>query len=241
MGNRQRGFLQRGFRQRFQIRSWEGGNSAFQSNRVSGGRPTIGVKFCVDVFGLVNVGPLKNADLRRATPKKPLRGGSRENYDSRNESRLFFFISYLSIDVSTAPMVHYTCDRCQRSIDLNEGPRYVVRIDVEVIADVTDDASDEESIDFLAELNETLAYESACMTPSIDASEPLDDLHDALCRGEDLDHLDSSFSPTIHHDGYDSENTSLPPSFDLCSQCYAEYTKNPLSRERALKLHFSNN
>ncbi len=138
-------------------------------------------------------------------------------------------------------MIHFTCDRCQRSIDLDEGPRYVVRIEVEVVTDASEDVSDDESIDFLAELNETLAHESASMNPPIDASEPLDDLHEALCRGDDVDHLDASFSTNDQDHGFDSENASLPPSFDLCPLCYAEYAKNPLSRERALKLHFSNN
>lgn len=138
-------------------------------------------------------------------------------------------------------MIHYTCDRCQRSIDLDEGPRYVIRIDVEVIADVPEDASDGDGIDFLAELHETLMVESESLKLSIDASEPLDDLHDALCRGDDLDHLDCSFSAGEHDDALEHEKSSLPPSFDLCPLCYAEYAKNPLSRERALKLHFSNN
>lgn len=138
-------------------------------------------------------------------------------------------------------MIHYTCDRCQRSIDLDEGPRYVVRIDVEVVANASDDASDDEAIDFLAELNELLALDSGSMDPLYDASEPLDDLHDALCRGDDLDHLDSKLSTADHDDDFDGEKLSLPPSFDLCPSCYAAYAKNPLSRERALKLHFSNN
>ncbi len=137
-------------------------------------------------------------------------------------------------------MIHFTCDRCQRSIDLDEGPRYIVHIDVEVIADASQDASDDEAIDFLAELNETLAHELAGTSESIDASEPLDELHEALCRGDDLDHLDSSFSTIGPKDELD-QSVSLPPSFDLCPLCYAEYAKNPLSRERALKLHFSNN
>lgn len=138
-------------------------------------------------------------------------------------------------------MIHYTCDRCQRSIDLDEGPRYVVRIDVEVIANAPEDASDDEAIDFLAELNELLAHESVGVNSSFDASEALDDLHDALCRGDDPEQLDSAFIPGGRDEDFDSENLSLPPSFDLCPSCYAEYAKNPLSRERALKLHFSNN
>lgn len=138
-------------------------------------------------------------------------------------------------------MIHYTCDRCQRSIDLDEGSRYVVRIDVEVIANTCDDGSDEEAIDYLAELNELLAHESANLNSSFDASEPLDDLHDALCRGDDLDLLDCAISGAADDENFDSGDLTLPPSFDLCPSCYAEYAKNPLSRERALKLHFSNN
>lgn len=138
-------------------------------------------------------------------------------------------------------MIHYTCDRCHRSIDLDEGPRYVVRIDVEVIAHASEDTSDDEAIDFLAELNEILALDSAGINAPFDASEPLDDLHDALCRGDDLDLLNCAISGGAHDDDFASENLSLPPSFDLCPTCFAAYAKNPLSRERALKLHFSNN
>jgi len=36
-------------------------------------------------------------------------------------------------------MIHYICDRCQRSIDPDEGPRYVIRIDVDVIAEEGDE------------------------------------------------------------------------------------------------------
>ncbi|TWT66149.1 hypothetical protein [Allorhodopirellula solitaria] len=134
-------------------------------------------------------------------------------------------------------MIHYTCDRCQRSIDLDEGPRYVVRIDVEVVAESPEEVGDAEAVDFLAELNDSLAHDQL----SDDASEPLEDLHDALCRGDDLDPIDASCSHDDSLDEMRHENASLPPSFDLCPTCYAQYTKNPLSRERALKLHFSNN
>ncbi len=135
-------------------------------------------------------------------------------------------------------MIHYTCDRCQRSIDPDVSPRYVVRIDVEMIATTMDDITDNDSVDFLAELNEALEQESVASAMSAETDEPLDYLHEALSRGDDLD---VAFAPLTDSTGFSSEQNSLPPSFDLCPQCYAAYVKNPLSRERALKLHFSNN
>jgi hypothetical protein len=138
-------------------------------------------------------------------------------------------------------MIHYTCDRCQRSIDPDESPRYVVRIDVEMIAATMNDTLHTDSVDFLAELNETLEQESLAAAMSADTDEPLDYLHEALSRGDDLDHLDVAFSPVTTPSSFSSEHDALPPSFDLCPQCYAAYSKNPLSRERSLKLHFSNN
>ncbi|MFG0290748.1 MAG: hypothetical protein ACF8CQ_21415 [Rhodopirellula sp. JB044] len=134
-------------------------------------------------------------------------------------------------------MIHYTCDRCHRSIDTDEGPRYIVRIDVEVVAAEPALEVEEEVVDYLSDLNDVLEQESMESAISAELEEPLDYLHDALSRGDDLEHLDAAFSPSHT----DSDSETIPPSFDLCPQCYAKYVKNPLSRERSLKLHFSNN
>lgn len=134
-------------------------------------------------------------------------------------------------------MIHYTCDRCQRSIDPEEGPRYVVRIELELIAATTDEADETDSVDFLAELQEALEQESLAAAMADECDEPLDYLHEALSRGDDLDHL----SPTGSSNSFGKGHEPLSPSFDLCPNCHAAYLKNPLGREQSLKLHFSNN
>jgi len=136
-------------------------------------------------------------------------------------------------------MIHYTCDRCQHTIDADEEPRYIVRIDVELIARAPEESSDDGTIDYLADLNEMLEQEM--IKADEDSIEALASLNDALCRGDDLDHLEGVFSPPCPSPCSTETKSTLPPSFDMCPNCYAEYMKNPLSRERALKLHFSNN
>ncbi|MBB3205644.1 hypothetical protein FHS27_001448 [Rhodopirellula rubra] len=138
-------------------------------------------------------------------------------------------------------MIHYTCDRCHRSIDTDEGPRYIVHIDVEVVAVEPVLDIEEEVVDYLSDLNDALEQESLASAICDETDEPLDYLHDALSRGDDIDHLDSAFSPSHPAGMLDEDTDPIPPSFDLCPQCYAQYMKNPLSRERSLKLHFSNN
>lgn len=137
-------------------------------------------------------------------------------------------------------MIHYTCDRCQRSINPDEESRYLLRIDVDVIASGIQEPSDEQSIDYLADLKEALEQEMFAAAAPKDASNPLDDLHEAPCRSEDIGQLDTSLAAAASPATHASVN-SLPPSYDLCPQCYAKFLKNPLSRERSLKLHFSNN
>ncbi|MCM2371033.1 hypothetical protein [Aporhodopirellula aestuarii] len=138
-------------------------------------------------------------------------------------------------------MIHYTCDRCHRSIDTDEGPRYIVHIDVEVVAVEPDFDVEEEVVDYLSDLNEMLEQESMAAAICEKADEPLDYLHEALSRGDDIDHLDSAFAPSSPGGMLNENAEPIPPSFDLCPECYARYLKNPLGRERSLKLHFSNN
>lgn len=138
-------------------------------------------------------------------------------------------------------MIHYTCDRCERPIDPAEELRYIIRVDVEVIASGPDELDDEETIDYLSDLNDALEEEMLAATQDDETDDSLDFLHDALSRGDDLDHFDNAFASTISSAEHPEQAAALPSSFDLCPQCYANYLKNPLSRGRSLKLHFSDN
>lgn len=152
-------------------------------------------------------------------------------------------------------MLHYTCDRCQRSINTEEGPRYIVHIDIDVVADEdgaeTDELGpyeiDDESVDYLSDLNEKLETE-AYRAPNFDDEEQgLDFLHELLSRGDDHglaeqgledQGLNEDSSSDAHRE---NEPPALPNSFDLCQACYEKYARNPLGQDRALKLQFSNN
>ncbi len=53
-------------------------------------------------------------------------------------------------------MIHYSCDRCKRSIDPSEEIRYVVRVEVRAAMDFSDFLDDEDDRDFLMEAQEAL-------------------------------------------------------------------------------------
>lgn len=156
-------------------------------------------------------------------------------------------------------MLHYVCDRCQRSMDPDDGPRYVVHIEVEVVhqeGESIESIQSDEATDYLADLNETLqsqshnAIESAYGTVPEDG-EALDYLNEVLSRGDGCDFEEEElpvgnqiFSGELEstvQGGVAGKLESTPTSFDLCPDCYGKYTQDPLSRDRALKLHFSNN
>jgi hypothetical protein len=52
-------------------------------------------------------------------------------------------------------MIHYTCDRCKRSINANDQARYVVQIDIQSLADQLNSETDDD-IDQLSVLHEQL-------------------------------------------------------------------------------------
>ena len=52
-------------------------------------------------------------------------------------------------------MIHYSCDRCKRSIESNEEIRYSVSIEIQVALDLTEFESETDR-DHLGELNEIL-------------------------------------------------------------------------------------
>ncbi len=52
-------------------------------------------------------------------------------------------------------MIHYTCDRCKRSINTIDQPRYVVQIEIQSVVDAPEIEVDEE-VDYLNELHQSL-------------------------------------------------------------------------------------
>ncbi|MCC9604125.1 hypothetical protein LOC67_26530 [Stieleria sp. JC731] len=113
-------------------------------------------------------------------------------------------------------MIHYTCDRCKRTIDSETELRYVVEIEIRA-ASCTDanasfhDVSDDDDVDHLAELHDQLQRE---FNPEHDA---------VLDSCEDDDCIDTT------------------EQYDLCQQCHDAFASNPLGRDMPVGLGFSNN
>lgn len=152
-------------------------------------------------------------------------------------------------------------------MDPDEGPRYVVHIDVDVVnesAELLESIQGDEATDYLADLNEMLQskFHSGAGGNGeavMEDEEALDYLNEILARGDDCDfgnpHAQSSspgvagflgephsFDEAAAEEGtLSSKLEATPTSFDLCPECYAKYTQDPLSRDRAFKMHFSNN
>jgi hypothetical protein len=53
-------------------------------------------------------------------------------------------------------MIHFTCDRCNRVIDLEQELRYVVRMEIEAVMDPIHDAEPDDDRDHLLEIDEIL-------------------------------------------------------------------------------------
>ena len=101
-------------------------------------------------------------------------------------------------------MIHYTCDRCKRTIHPSAEVRYQVKIDVQANGE-PEDSSPSEDTDSLSELHLLL---------------------DGLQRADDIS---------------DEETRSCRTQYDLCPRCYRQFSRNPLGRELALAIGFSNN
>ena len=103
-------------------------------------------------------------------------------------------------------MIHYSCDRCGRSIDPEDELRYVVRIEIDALMDPVDgEAVDDTDRDHLMELHEIIER-----------------------HGDDTD-------SAIGNDVYQRKR------FDLCSECHRKFAQNPLGKDQAKQLNFSNN
>jgi hypothetical protein len=102
-------------------------------------------------------------------------------------------------------MIHYTCDRCKRTISPNNEVRYQVKFEVQAIGDSTE-SSPSEDVDSLSELHQLL---------------------DGLQCSDSL--------------SSEEEISLIQSQYDLCPRCYRQFASNPLGRELALAIGFSNN
>ena len=116
-------------------------------------------------------------------------------------------------------MIHYTCDRCKRTIDPETEIRYVVEIDVRMASVAMPMDEPFEDLDQLAELHDQLQRElNAELGMSINSA--LDEIDEVVC-GRDID------------DG--------PEQYDLCEQCHEAFVSNPLGRVSTVGFGFSKN
>ncbi|WP_182865336.1 hypothetical protein [Stieleria mannarensis] len=116
-------------------------------------------------------------------------------------------------------MIHYTCDRCKRTIDPETEPRFVVEIDVRMAGAAEARSDHSEDLDQLAELHDQLQRELNAEL-GVSLQDDLDEIDDVVC-GRDID------------DG--------PDQYDLCEHCFEAFTSNPLGRETTVGYGFSNN
>jgi hypothetical protein len=64
-------------------------------------------------------------------------------------------------------MIHFSCDRCKRTIDAEDELRYVVRIEVEAVMDPMHEQEVEGDRDHLLEIDEILERVDAADCPEI--------------------------------------------------------------------------
>ncbi|MDX1948755.1 MAG: hypothetical protein SFU86_25425 [Pirellulaceae bacterium] len=64
-------------------------------------------------------------------------------------------------------MIHYSCDRCKRTIDPDQALRYVVRIEVEAVMDSPQSGEMNDDRDHLLEIDEILERVDASQCPEI--------------------------------------------------------------------------
>jgi hypothetical protein len=64
-------------------------------------------------------------------------------------------------------MIHYSCDRCKRTLDPEDDLRYVVRIEVEAVMDPLHEHEPADDRDHLLEIDEILERVDAAECPEI--------------------------------------------------------------------------
>ncbi|MBM4000027.1 MAG: hypothetical protein FJ297_10905 [Planctomycetes bacterium] len=58
-------------------------------------------------------------------------------------------------------MIHYSCDRCRKTIDPKEEVRYVVRVEAHAAIEPQDDFADDTDRDYLGEIQDMLEMGSS--------------------------------------------------------------------------------
>lgn len=101
-------------------------------------------------------------------------------------------------------MIRYCCDRCKKDILPSDEIRFVVKMEIEAHLDVPLDATLEDDLDHLTELDEMLGRMNEC-------------------------------------EEFGESDFYQKRSFDLCRECYRQFTKNPLGKEVHVPLGFSKN
>ncbi len=101
-------------------------------------------------------------------------------------------------------MIHYTCDRCKRTINQKSELRYQIKMEVQGIGE-PDDSLPNDDIDSLSELHQL------------------------------LEGLQEDDEPQL------VEALAFTTQYDLCPRCYRQFSRNPLGRELAIAIGFSNN
>lgn len=115
------------------------------------------------------------------------------------------FASLPDLNGGISNMIHYSCDRCKRTIDSEMDLRYVVKIEIQAAMDPPGVDETEEDRDHLHELQEILGQLE---------DESAHDLSEAVTQRR---------------------------TFDLCSECFRKYSKNPIGRELSAQIGFSKN
>ena len=101
-------------------------------------------------------------------------------------------------------MIHYSCDRCKRSIDVSVERRHVIKIEAETVLEPTATGELDDDRDHLLEIHEALEA--------------------AYQNDED----------------FDLEDT-LRQTYDLCSECFHKFIRDPLALDAAVHVGFSYN
>lgn len=138
------------------------------------------------------------------------------------DSRRTLFVCFLLISIGLVTssvfhtvgqtiVIHYTCDRCKRTINTVDQPRYVVQIEIQ---SAVDDPLDDHPLGIDQEVEEDVDY--------------LSELHQSL---EGMSELPDEVADPSHHRG----------RYDLCCDCHRQFLKNPLGRDAMAAIGFSNN
>lgn len=108
-------------------------------------------------------------------------------------------------------MIHYTCDRCRRRIEADTEVRYAVEIEMKAVFNCAGNSHGGQH-------------------PIDDDGDHLMELHEILERLGDDDEVLPERDPD-----------QCCKHFDLCSDCYKVYAKNPLARDFPVSIQFSEN